>query len=134
MPNGIEVSADGESLYVDLYLADEVRKLSRKTGETLASVEIASPDNVLWSPDGSLLVASHNAPLHEILACGDIERGACPFHFSILALDPESLAPRSLYENRGAPMGAGTAALRIGDELVIGSFKGDRIVRVTLAK
>ena len=74
------------------------------------------------------------APLHEILACGDIERGACPFHFSILALDPESLAPRSLYENRGAPMGAGTAALRIGDELVIGSFKGDRIVRVTLAK
>lgn len=134
MPNGIEVSADGEILYVDLYLADEVRKLSRKTGETLASVEIASPDNVLWSPDGSLLVASHNAPLHEILACGDIERGACPFHFSILALDPESLAPRSLYENRGPPMGAGTAAIRIGDELVIGSFKGDRIVRVTLAK
>ncbi len=65
-------------------------------------------------------------------ACGEIERGACPFRFSIVQLDPESLTPRSLYENVGPPMGAGTAALRIGDELVIGSFRGDRIVRVTL--
>ena len=134
MPNGIEASPDGETLYLDLYLGDEVRKLSRKTGETLASVEIASPDNVLWSPDGTLLVASHNAPLNEMLACGELEHGACPFHFSILELDPETLRARELYANVGPPMGAGTAALRVGDELLIGSFKGDRIVRVTLAK
>jgi len=133
MPNGIASSPDGESLYVDLYLGDEVRKLSRKTGETLASVEIASPDNVLWSPDGSLLVASHNAPLNEMLACGQLERGACPFHYSIVQLDPDTLAPHALYENVGPPMGAGTAALRIGDELIIGTFKGDRIVRAKLA-
>lgn len=134
MPNGIEVSPDGESIYVDLYLGDEVRKISRKTGATLASVEIASPDNVLWSPDGSLLVASHNAPLNELLACGEIEAGACPFHYSIVELDPETLKPHALYENAGPPMGAGTAALRIDDELIVGSFKGDRIVRVRLAK
>ncbi len=134
MPNGIETSPDGETLYVDLYLGNEVRKLARNTGETLASVEIASPDNVLWSPDGSLLVASHNAPLSEMLACGEIERGACPFHYSIVELDPDTLKPRALYENAGPPMGAGTAAMRIGDELLIGSFKGDRIVRVTLPK
>jgi hypothetical protein len=133
MPNGIAASPDGESLYVDLYLGDEVRKISRKTGETLASVEIASPDNVLFSPDGSLLVASHNAPLNEMLACGEIERGSCPFHYSIVQLDPDTLKPRALYENVGPPMGAGTAALRIGDELVIGTFKGDRIVRAKLA-
>jgi len=86
MPNGIEASPDGEALYVNLYFGDEVRKISRKTGATLASVEIASPDNVLWSPDGSLLVASHNAPLNEMLACGEIEAGACPFHYSIVEL------------------------------------------------
>jgi len=132
MPNGIVASPDGEVLYVDMYLGDEVRKIARKTGETLATVEIASPDNVLWSADGSLLVASHNAPLNEMLACGKIERGACPFHYSIVQLDPDTLKPKALYENAGPPMGAGTAALRIGNELVIGSFKGDRIVRVTL--
>ena len=134
MPNGIEASPDGDTLYVDMYLNDEVRKISRKTGETLATVEIASPDNVLWSPDGSLLVASHSAPLNEMLACGKIERGACPFHFSIVQLDPDTLGSYALYENVGPPMGAGTAALRIGAELVIGSFKGDRIVRVTLPR
>ncbi len=134
MPNGIEASADGEALFIDLYLGDEVRKISRKSGETLASVEIASPDNILWSPDGSLLVASHNAPLNEMLACGQLERGACPFHFSIVQLDPDTLKPFAIYENVGPPMGAGTAALRIGDELFIGSFKGDRIVRATLAQ
>ena len=134
MPNGIETSPDGETLFIDLYLGDEVRKLSRKTGETLASVEIASPDNILWSPDGSLLVASHSAPLNEMLACGQLEHGACPFHFSIVQLDPDTLRPFTIYENVGPPMGAGTAALRIGDELVIGSFKGDRIVRAKLAR
>ena len=134
MPNGIEASPDGEVLYVDLYMGDEVRKLARKSGELLATAQIASPDNVLWSPDGSLLVASHNAPLNELFACGEIEAGACPFYYSILALDPDTLAPRALYENAGPPMGAGTAALRIGDELFVGTFKGDRIVRVPLAK
>lgn len=134
MPNGIEASPDGESLYVDMYLADEVRKISRKTGERLATVEIASPDNVLWSPDGSLLVASHNAPIREVLACGELQRGACPFHYAIVSLDPETLAPTTLYENAGPPMGAGTAALRVGDELIVGSFAGDRIVRVKLGQ
>jgi hypothetical protein len=132
MPNGIEAAPDGESLYVDMYMGNEVRKIARKSGELLATVEIASPDNVQWSPDGTLLVASHNAPIREVLACGELEHGACPFHYAIVALDPDTLAPKALYENSGPPMGAGTAALKIGDELVIGSFAGDRIVRVKL--
>jgi hypothetical protein len=134
MPNGIEASPDGESLYVDMYLGNEVRKIARKSGELLATVEIASPDNVAWSPDGTLLVASHNAPIREVMACGELEHGACPFHYAILALDPDTLEARALYENAGPPMGAGTAALKIGDELIVGTFAGDRIVRVKLTK
>jgi hypothetical protein len=134
MPNGIETSPDGEAIYVDMYLGNEVRKIARKTGEQLATVEIASPDNVLWSPDGTLLVASHNAPIREVMACGELEHGSCPFHYSIVALDPETLEPKALYENAGPPMGAGTAAIKVGDELIIGSFAGDRIVRVKLGE
>jgi SMP-30/Gluconolactonase/LRE-like region len=132
LPNGIAVSRDGETLYVDEYLADEVRKISRRTGELLGSAEVASPDNLNWSPDGKLLVASHDAPMNEIAACGDVERGQCPFHFSIVLLDPERMEGTAVYENAGPPMGAGTSALRIGDELYIGSFAGDRLLRVTL--
>jgi len=132
MPNGITVSRDGETLYVNAYMADEVRKISRATGELLGTAAVASPDNLNWSPDGQLLVASHNAPMNEMLACGEIEKGQCPFHFSIVRLDPETMKGVAVYENAGPPMGAGTSALRIGDELVIGSFAGDRLLRVTL--
>ena len=31
------------------------------------------------------------------------------------------------------PMGAGTVGLRVGDDLFIGSFHGDRILRVDLS-
>jgi hypothetical protein len=38
----------------------------------------------------------------------------------------------TVYESEGAPMGAGTVGLQVGRELFIGSFKGDRILRVAL--
>lgn len=132
MPNGIAVSRDGETLFVDVYFGDEVRKIARKTGELLGAADVASPDNINWSPDGQLLVASHNAPLNEMLACGDVEKGQCPFHFSIVRLDPATMKGVAVYENAGPPMGGGTSALRIGNELVVGSFAGDRLLRVTL--
>jgi len=132
LPNGIAVSRDGETLFVDVYLADEVRKISRKSGELLGTAEIASPDNLNWTADGRLLVASHNAPMNEIVACGDVARGQCPFHFSIVVLDPKEMKGVAVYENAGPPMGAGTSALWIGNELLIGSFAGDRLLRVTL--
>ncbi len=132
LPNGIAVSRDGETIFVDAYLADEVRKISRRSGELLGTADVASPSNLNWTPDGRLLVASHNAPTNEILACGAIEKGQCPFHFSIVLLDPTEMEGFAIYENVGPPMGAGTSALRIGNELVIGSFAGDRLLRVTL--
>lgn len=131
-PNGIAVSPDGETLYVDEYFADEVRKIERRTGKLLGKAEIASPDNVNWAPDGKLLVASHNAPLNEIVACAGLEHGQCPFHFSIVLLDPRDMQGHALYENVGPPMGGGTTAILVEDELYIGSFAGDRILRVTL--
>ncbi|MFI5317170.1 MAG: hypothetical protein ACHQ6T_15825 [Myxococcota bacterium] len=134
LPNGIAVSRDGETLFVDEYLGDEVRKISRRSGALLGTADISSPDNLNWSPDGRLLlVASHDAPLNEITACADVSRGQCPFHFSIIALDPERMKGMAIYENAGPPMGAGTSALQIGSELWIGSFAGDRLLRVTLA-
>ena len=97
-----------------------------------SSPATAGPDNSSWAPDGRLLVASFTGPLWETLRCNGIERGACPAAFEIVAVDPESLATETIYRGRGAPMGAGTVGLRVGDELFVGSFAGDRILRVDL--
>jgi hypothetical protein len=132
LPNGIAVSPDGETLFVDVYLSDEVRKIARRSGELLGSVEVPSPDNLNWTPDGKLLVASHNAPMNEIMACAQLQKGQCPFHFAIMLLDPAEMRATAVYENVGPPMGAGTSALRIGNEIIIGSFAGDRLLRAKL--
>jgi hypothetical protein len=132
LPNGIAVSPDGESLFVDVYLSDEVRKIARRSGELLGSVEVPSPDNLNWTPDGKLLVASHNAPINEVMACGELEKGQCPFHFAIMLLDPEEMRATAVYENAGPPMGAGTSAIRVGDEIIVGTFAGDRLLRAKL--
>jgi hypothetical protein len=131
-PNGIALSADGATLYLNSSIGGEVLRIDRASGRALGSAEVAGPDNSSWAPDGRLLVASFDGPLWEVLSCDGIERGGCPVSFEIVAIDPETLVTETLHRGGGAPMGGGTVGLRVGDELFIGSFAGDRILRVTL--
>ncbi len=129
-PNGIASSANGSELFVSIYLANEVRRYSRSTGQVLGSVAVQHPDNITWSDDGRLLVASHVAGLAAMGACGRIQQGACPAAFEIVAIDPHSLRKTRLLKREGAPMGAATVALPLGRELFLGSFKSDRMLRL----
>jgi hypothetical protein len=131
-PNGIALSADGRTIFLNSSIGGEVLRIDRATGRALGSAQVAGPDNSTWAPDGRLLVASFTGPLYETMACNALERGACPVAFEIVAIDPETLATETIYRGGGAPMGAGTVGLRVGDELFVGSFAGDRILRVRL--
>lgn len=132
-PNGIEVSADGAEIFLNIYMGSEVRRISRASGEILATAQVESPDNLSWAKDGRLLVASHLGGFSEQRPCMSLESGACPMSFEIQALDPISLEGAPIFANRGAPMGGGTVAIDIGGELVIGSFAGDRVIRVPIS-
>jgi hypothetical protein len=129
-PNGIELSADGREIFLNAYSAGEVRRIERATGELLAVADVRSPDNSSWARDGRLLVASHRGSFLDEVKCQDLERGACPMAFAIASLDPETLEAAIVFANSGEPMGAGTIAVDLGDEWVMGSFAGDRILRV----
>lgn len=131
-PNGIALSADGATIYLNSSIGGEVLRIDRASGRALGSAEVAGPDNSTWAPDGRLLVASFTGPLWETLACDGLERGSCPVGFEIVAVDPETLATETIYRGGDAPMGAGTVGLRVGDELFVGTFAGDRILRVKL--
>jgi hypothetical protein len=63
------------------------------------------------------------------MACNELEEGACPFGFEIIALDPKTMETEVVFANEGPPMGAATVAIDTGSELVLGSFAGDRILR-----
>jgi hypothetical protein len=129
-PNGIELSPDGREIFLNAYSADEVRRISRETGEVLAVAKVRHPDNSSWSRDGRLLVASHAGGFFDDVACWLFASETCPMPFKIVSLDPVRLAGGPRFESNGDPLGAGTVAVDLGDELVIGSFASDRILRV----
>ena len=124
-PNGIAVSHDGSELYVNMYAAGEVRRISRSTGELLGTAEVPSPDNIAWDEPGEkLYVAGH---LGSALACANIEEGSCPMAFEVVSLDPETMETKHMFSNEGAPMGAVTVAVQRGTTLYLGTFHGDRL-------
>jgi hypothetical protein len=133
-PNGIELSADEPVMYLNVYMAGEVRKIRLADGELLAMAEVANPDNITWGSENRLLVASHTDGLTELLACQDLEQGACGFAFEIVALDPDTMERSTVLGHRGAPMGAATVALQIGSRIYMGSFAGDRVTYTDLSE
>lgn len=135
MTNGIAASPDGKTIYVNVTMQNEVRKIDVASGKVLAKAAVKMPDNITWAPDGKrLLVASlHGFETTNFSVCVDVPQGACPIPFAIEAVDAETMTPLGpVYESSGAPMGGGTVGLQVGDELFIGSFTGDRILRVAL--
>ncbi len=133
-PNGIQISADGRYLFVNLYIRGEVWKIDRDSGKWLTSAKVAAPDNSLWADDGRLLVASHRGEIDfELAVCSQGAAGFCPLAFSIVAVDPVTMDTEVIFSHDGsAPMGAVTVALKITDKLYLGSFAGDRLYRVQL--
>lgn len=128
-PNGIEVSADGSEIFLNVYMAGEVWRIDRKSGEVLAVASVEGPDNSSWAKDGRLLVASHLGGFSEQQPCMSLEANQpCPMSFEIRALDPVTLEGGAIFANRGEPMGGGTVAIDAGHKLIIGSFAGDRII------
>lgn len=129
-PNGIQTSADGGTLFVDVYMDNRVRKLRLADGALLGEAEVEHPDNIQWNAGGKLLVASHAGGLREIAACEGVTDGACGAGFAVVEIDPATMAARTVFEHRGAPMGAATVAQQVGDALYLGSFVGDRVLKV----
>jgi len=130
-PNGIELSADGAKIFLDTTLASEVLRIDRHTGAIEARAAVPRPDNLTWARDGRLRVASLRGKMRELLSCNGIESGSCPMPFAIVALDPNTMETQTVYEGGpGTPSGAGTVGLEVDGGLLVGTFAGDRIVRV----
>jgi len=125
--NGIESSPDGRFVYLNGYFENALIKVDTLTGQRVGEVSIMGPDNVTWSDEGRLLVASHHAGTFDLLKCLRLERGNCGFRFQIVEVDPETLTSRVILDQQGPPIGAVTVALPFQGRLYLGTFAGDRI-------
>lgn len=133
-PNGIEASPDGEWLYVNLWSGRQVLRLSRGRDPVEAqTVDLGFfPDNIRWQADGSLLTAGHDAPsLERILECLRMLCDDVSTH--VARVDPETLEVEHLVDvPANEHFFTSTAALQVGDEIWIGSMRGDRVARYAL--
>jgi hypothetical protein len=140
--NGIEVAADGSAIFVASSGLRTVVAFDRgdpaRQLRTTAPMPII-PDNVHMGPDGNLITAG---TVIDEPACGglpdpaefDIEAYAqCARGFMALSIDPETMQYQTIAQGAAnATFSNATMALKVGNEVWIGTFSGDRIGYVTI--
>ena len=124
-PNGLEVSSDGHWLYVTNTGNKNVVRLSRGTKVIQKSVIRTNllTDNLRWDASSQLWVAG------QMSRCRSYNP-VCAEPYAILKLDPNTLRLEHFDHPPASPeFGAASVALRVGDDVWVGTFRGDRIAR-----
>ena len=112
--------------------------LSQRRASALIAYEMDDPQKALQqleefgnnSPSHAIDMVLARAQLLASLEQGHEQPSLLPF--DVIELDAENLASRTLISRNGPPMGAGTVALQHGHHVYIGSYVGDRIIKVPL--
>lgn len=134
LPNGIQINRAGDTIFVAVggRTGGEILKIDLAKGTLLGAVPVPRPDNISWSPDGHLLVASLplDSNIHACFAAPS--RQLCPAAFQIVAVNPTTLASQKLFSHQGPPLGGATAAVQVGRNLYVGSFAGGRVLKAPL--
>jgi hypothetical protein len=130
-PNGIEVSKDGKTLYVNLWPASQVMRLSR--GQTPVKKDVVDlafhPDNIRWQPDGSLFAAGHGGPTTQrVIEC--LRKVCSDATSNVARIDPQTLKVQHIIKYpANERFFSSTVALQVGKEIWLGTINGDRIAR-----
>jgi len=130
-PNGVAASPDGETLYFAAWGGSKLVRIGRDGSGRRDLALSHHPDNLSWARDGALLSTGQMGSILRVPACGRIDSGTCPIPFSVLRIAPDASSFEAVYEEDPAVVGgAGTVALDHDGALWIGTFAGDRILRV----
>lgn len=118
--NGVELSADGRTLYVAEWGSQSFFRLSRGAAQVeRTDVPLGFRiDNIHWARDGALIGVGQGA-------------GERMGRWIGVRIDPVSLAVSEVVDVANTPEFAnGTVAAEVGDRWWIGTFRGDRVAIV----
>ena len=79
------------------------------------------------------LVLENDATLLDLNSCLAEPHESCLLPFEIVRIDPDTMTTEVVIQQEGPPMGVGTVAVQYQDQLLIGSFLGDRMILVPYA-
>ena len=128
--NGVNVSADGETLYVSELLRRRIRLFDRdaETGALKKGKAIrvnTAPDNIEVAADGALWIGGHSK-IFDFLKHVEDPAAIAPSH--VIRVNPETgLVDDILYDGQGA-INASSVAAASGETLIVGSVFDDHVM------
>ena len=126
--NGVEVS--GGSILVNAWPEQKVYRFRIGSDAPPAAVKTPFlPDNVRRLADGAILVAGQDGDIKRLLApCG---KPRCVAGWWVARLDPRTMSLKTLMHVPATPaFGDATIALKVGKDLWVGAYMGDRVAIV----
>ncbi len=133
-PNGVIASPDGKMVYVAVWSGREIARIN--LNDHPAKTDKVSTgfltDNLRWSPDRRTIYAGGQATsVKEVLGCFELTNVNCGnVPFQVDSMNPQTMKLTTLVKPAVyGVMGAGTGAIKVGDELWVSTFRGDRIAR-----
>jgi hypothetical protein len=126
-PNGLVVTPDGRHLYVAAWAAGQVVELTigKPAMRRTLAVDFL-PDNMRWGTGGTLLATGQRTKAEATTDCYLSTRTHCGIPGAFAEIDAAAMTARC---TAVAPNDFPTTAIPVGEELWIGSARGDHIAR-----
>lgn len=130
-PNGIEADPETGRVFLGSTYGQTFVSAALN-GSDAKSVRIpVQSDNLTWTPDGRILSVGHTGiPMFGTSGCRGLPGVPCSFPFSVVAIDPETLAQEIVFEHTDGLIPGASVALHHEGFLYMGTVFGDRISRV----
>jgi hypothetical protein len=133
--NGLEISKDGQWIYIAGWAEEKLTRLSR--GKTPVQKDVIKlgfrPDNVRFTPDGSVLFAAGHTdkdgksivePREPLRETSNVAR-----------IEPKTLEFRRIFQHPAIDgFVATTTGVQVGGELWLGAQRGDRVAYLPMPK
>lgn len=136
MFNGIEWHRDSGLLFVSEWAKDRVNIYNRN-GELSYQVDIEKPDNISYDPASErYYVTGQRGSNWSLARCVARQADYCEIGFEVKAIGLRELladdpnAVKSVYVSDGVYFGAGTVSIVSKEALFVGSFNGNRLLKV----
>ncbi|MBN2321902.1 MAG: SMP-30/gluconolactonase/LRE family protein [Acidobacteria bacterium] len=128
-PNGVLVSGDGRFAYISGWATRDLHQYDLTAKKEVAKCEFNfMPDNLTWTQDGKILAAGIKGVNGN---CPPESDHPCIQGFKVAEVDPKTLERRILYDNDGMALINGVSvATEAGNAIYVGSFQGDRLVKL----
>lgn len=131
--NGIMLSPDGETLFVSSWGTSMLHIVKPDGDIQKIDLNGLHADNLSEGPDGSILITGQIGDGQTILECPLAGKELCTAPFRIIKFDPVTYEQEVLFSSNGNEyFGSASVAVAAGDEIWIGTFRGNRVAHIKI--